>query len=572
MSLVVLMCLILFIDFEAEALSYDYSANIECLSHPKKPLYNGGIIENPELNNGLHGWTPFGNAKIDHRESLSNKYVVAHSRDQAWDSVSQKVYLEKDKLYTLSAWIQVSKGNVPITAIVKTTTRLKFAGAIFAKSNCWSMLKGGFTVDESGSAQLYFEGNNTSVEIWIDNVSLQPFTKNEWRSHQDQSIEKARKRKVLVQAIDEQGNSIPNATITFALKKSRFPFGSAMTSDILNNKLYQNWFTSRFTVTTFANEMKWYSTEYVRRQENYSVADAMLKFAEKNNINVRGHNIFWDDPHYQPSWVPSLSLDQLNSAVKRRVGSVVSRYQGKLISWDVVNENLHFSFFEDKLGQNFSSWMFNEAHKIDGKVILFLNEYNTIEDSRDSVSSPSKYIKKLKQILSYPGNEKLPIGIGLEAHFPSLDINLPYLRASLDSLGATGFPIWITEIDVASQPKQTEYFEHVLREVHGHPKVHGIVMWTAWSPQGCYRICLVDNNFKNLPAGDVVDKLISEWRIKNLAGITDHNGFFETSLFHGDYEMKINHPIKKNYIVVQQLQVNPIDDPKEIKQFVQLSI
>lgn len=29
-------------------------------------------------------------------------------------------------------------------------------------------------------------------------------------------------------------------------------------------------------------------------------------------------------------------------------------------------------------------------------------------------------------------------------------------------------------------------------------------------------MCLTDNQFKNLPAGDVVDKLINEWRTKSL--------------------------------------------------------
>jgi len=74
----------------------------QCLAHPLKPLYNGGIIQNPELNNELQGWTAFGDAKIEHRESLGNKYAVAHSRNQARDSVSQKIYLQKDKHYTLS--------------------------------------------------------------------------------------------------------------------------------------------------------------------------------------------------------------------------------------------------------------------------------------------------------------------------------------------------------------------------------------------------------------------------------------------------------------------------------------
>lgn len=59
--------------------------------------------------------------------------------------------------WNYAAWIQVSEGNVPVTAIVKTTKGFKFAGATFAESKCWSMLKGGLTADTSEIAELYFE-------------------------------------------------------------------------------------------------------------------------------------------------------------------------------------------------------------------------------------------------------------------------------------------------------------------------------------------------------------------------------------------------------------------------------
>ncbi|ESW03678.1 hypothetical protein PHAVU_011G033100 [Phaseolus vulgaris] len=557
--------------FEVDALEYDYSASIECLTHPLKPQYKGGIIKNPELNNGVEGWTSFGDAKIEHRESSGNKYVVAHSRKKAYDSVSQNIQIEKDKHYTLSAWIQVSKGNVLVTAFVKTRTGSKFGGAIFAETNCWSMLKGGFTAEESGPAELYFEGNDTSVDIWIDSVSLQPFTEKEWSSHQDQSIEKIRKRKVLIQALNEEGKPLANANVSFALKKLGFPFGSSMNKYILNNKLYQNWFTSRFTVTTFENEMKWYSTEAVKGKVDYTTADAMLQFAKQHNIEVRGHNVFWDDPHYQPSWVPSLSPTQLSSAVEERVKSVVSKYKGKLISWDVVNENMHFSFYESKLGKTFSGKIFNEVHKIDGQTTLFLNDYNTIEEISDGESSPARYLQKIKQIQSYAGNRGIPMGIGLESHF-SHAINFPYMRSSLDYLGATRLPIWITELDVASQPRQLQYFELALKEAHSHPMVRGIVMWTAWSPQGCYKLCLVDNNFKNLPAGNVVDKFISQWKSNKLSGVTDKNGFLEITLFHGDYEMEILHPNQKNNTFTQILKVTPSDKSNQTQPLVKLQI
>lgn len=51
-------------------------------------------------------------------------------------------------------------------------------------------------------------------------------------------------------------------------------------------------------------------------------------------------------------------------------------------------------------------------------------------------------------------------------------------------------------------------------------------------------MCLTDNNFRNLATGDVVDKLLHEWG-GSLAGVTDANGFFEASLSHGDYSVKI---------------------------------
>lgn len=42
-------------------------------------------------------------------------------------------------------------------AVFKTVSGFTHAGAIVAESKCWTMLKGGLTVDASGPAELYFE-------------------------------------------------------------------------------------------------------------------------------------------------------------------------------------------------------------------------------------------------------------------------------------------------------------------------------------------------------------------------------------------------------------------------------
>ncbi|KAK9018856.1 hypothetical protein V6N11_033902 [Hibiscus sabdariffa] len=69
-------------------------------------------------------------------------------------------------------------------------------------------------------------------------------------------------------------------------------------------------------------------------------------------------------------------------------------------------------------------------------------------------------------------------------------------------------------------------------------------------------MCLTDNNFNNLATGNVVDKLLKEWGIKaTLEGQTDAHGFFEASLFHGEYEVEISGPA--NTSLSQSFKVEP---------------
>ncbi|CAI9769166.1 unnamed protein product [Fraxinus pennsylvanica] len=127
-----------------------------------EPQYSGGMVLNPELEHGLKGWTPFGDAKLEQQESEDgNKYIVASDRSGHRDSFSQKFHLEEEKLYVLSAWLQVSHGQAHIAAIFKTRTGDRPAGWVMARQGCWSMLKGGIVVDASGLVELFFQ-----VERW----------------------------------------------------------------------------------------------------------------------------------------------------------------------------------------------------------------------------------------------------------------------------------------------------------------------------------------------------------------------------------------------------------------------
>ncbi|KAK4424268.1 Endo-1,4-beta-xylanase 5-like [Sesamum alatum] len=536
----------------------------ECLAKPLRPQYDGGIVVNPELNEGLKGWTTFGEAKLEHGVSADdggNNYIVVSKRHQTFHSFSQKFDLDKDKLYTFSAWLQVSEGNADIAAVFRTQNNYETAGWVTAQKGCWSMLKGGVVVNASGPADLFFQSNNTDVDIWADSISLQPFTHEEWKSHQQESIEKVRKRRVKFQAVDEHGRPIANATVSIKQRRPNFPLGCAINQNILRNPAYQNWWSSRFKHTVFENELKWYSNERNRGSEDYSVSDALVQFARSRGAAIRGHNVLWNDPKYQPPWVGGLSSNDLWAAANKRVFSVVGRYKGQLFHWDVVNENLHFNFFESKLGYNASNVFYQKTNLIDPRTTPFLNEFNTIEESRDGASSPAKYLQKIFQLRKQGYNG--PLGIGLEGHFSYA--NLPYIRSAIDTLASAKLPIWVTELDVAAGPNQANFLEQILWELHSHFAVQGIIIWAAWSPQGCYKMCLTDNNFKNLPTGNVVDKVRGQWaQAEGVVGTTDSKGLFEASLYHGEYEAEISHPKSNIFANIKKFSVLPNKEAKDL--------
>lgn len=84
---------------------------------------------------------------------------------------------------------------------------------------------------------------------------------------------------------------------------------------------------------------------------------------------------------------------------------------------------------------------------------------------------------------------------------------------------------------------QAIYLEQVLREGFSHPSVDGIMLWTALHPNGCYQMCLTDNNIQNLPAGDVVDKLLQEWQTGRIDGRTDDHASYSFYGFLGEYRV-----------------------------------
>ncbi|XP_030942010.1 endo-1,4-beta-xylanase 5-like [Quercus lobata] len=220
----------------------------------------------------------------------------------------------------------------------------------------------------------------------------------------------------------------------------------------------------------------------------------MLEFIRANQTITRGHNIFWEDPKYTPQWVCDLTGPELQLTVNSCIQSLMNKYKEEFIHWDVSNEMLYFDFYEQRLGPNATLHFYEIAHMSDPLATLLVNEFNVVETCSDVNSTVDTYIPRMRELER--GGVSMD-GIGLEGHFTIP--NPPLMRAILDKLATLGLPIWLIE---------AIYLEEVLTEGFSHPSMNGIMLWTALHPNGCYQMCLIDNNFQNLLVGEMVDKLL----------------------------------------------------------------
>lgn len=175
----------------------------------------------------------------------------------------------------------------------------------------------------------------------------------------------------------------------------------------------------------------------------------MLEFTRRNQITVRGHNIFWEDPIFVPSWARNLPPPELKSAVSSRIESLMSNYKNEFVHWDVDNELLHWDFYEQKLGPNASLEFFQAAQRLDPLARMFMNDYNVVETCKDENSTVDRYISSLQELKA--GGVVMD-GIGLESHFSVP--NPALIRGILDKLAELDLPIWLTEVDISKKYDQ----------------------------------------------------------------------------------------------------------------------
>jgi endo-1,4-beta-xylanase len=212
---------------------------------------------------------------------------------------------------------------------------------------------------------------------------------------------------------------------------------------------------ANFNNVTPENCLKPLPTEPEEGKYTFDQADAFVDFAQKSGLKINGHCLVWDEQC--PDW---FFLDHGQPASRKRVlqrmidhiTTVVTRYQGRVSSWDVVNEAiadgsgyLKPTRWQKSIGDDYIAQAFMAASRADPNVELYYNDYH--------IESPAKRAKALRLIADLKKQHIRIDGIGIQGHW-ELD-KIPYkdIEDSIVAFHDAGLKVMITELDLDAVPR-----------------------------------------------------------------------------------------------------------------------
>lgn len=226
-----------------------------------------------------------------------------------------------------------------------------------------------------------------------------------------------------------------------------FHIGTAVKLSALEgSKKYRTALRREFNMVTAENAMKWIYLQPKRGTFNFARADELVKFAEANGMEVRGHTLVWQGQ--VPKWVSNedLTADELRAIMVEHIRTVVGHFRGKVKYWDVVNEatswfgGLRDTFWHKKLGDGYIELAFRTAHAADPDARLFYNDFMA-----EDLNRKSDAVFKLVTDLLAKG---VPIhGVGLQAHLMLKVPDREALQANIQRLADLGLEVHLTEVD-----------------------------------------------------------------------------------------------------------------------------
>jgi endo-1,4-beta-xylanase len=217
-------------------------------------------------------------------------------------------------------------------------------------------------------------------------------------------------------------------------------------------------------------------------------ADYLVSLAENNSIPVHGHCLLWHEA--VPNWMENYNgtKEQWRQMLKTHIQTVVGRYKGRIVSWDVVNEAFESDGFREtiwytNIGKDYIKDAFIWAHEADPDAILYYNDFSISENN-----------KKLNHALTYINNsigEGVPIhGLGFQAHHTYDSPTVADIKSAVELVNLYNIKVRVSELDIKMNnkdlyhaytktlmDKQSERYSQVVEAYSHANNLTGITLW-----------------------------------------------------------------------------------------------
>ena len=234
--------------------------------------------------------------------------------------------------------------------------------------------------------------------------------------------------------------------------KNDFLIGAALNTQQIEEKEAQAaaLIPAEFSAITPENIMKAEIIHPEWDRYNFDLADKIADYGKKYNIKVNGHTLIW---HSQlPAYVRTLKdADSVRLFFTTHINTVASHFDGKIYSWDVVNEaleedgSMRKSIFLNKLGEDFVTEAFRLAQKAAPNTELYYNDYN--------IEQPKKRAGAIALIKKIQSAGVRIDGVGIQGHWHTGSVPFKDIEQSIIEFSALGIKVMFTELDLEVLPR-----------------------------------------------------------------------------------------------------------------------
>jgi endo-1,4-beta-xylanase len=295
----------------------------------------------------------------------------------------------------------------------------------------------------------------------------------------------------------------PTPSLGAIAARNGYLFGAAAAEVIDKDAAYRDLYVTQTKLITTDVALKIGRIAPQPGPKHFESADRLLAFCHQHGIAMRGHCLIWNE--WNPDWVKNMSATERRMYFDSYIEEVVSRYSGKLQSWDIVNEpfwpghhapgGFRVGPWYDAFGPDYVRRAFERAALVDRTTKFVLNEAQTERDDELGLAVRSGLLKLVADLKN--AGVKLDV-VGLQGH---LQPQYPHDPARFDeflrALADLGVDIYITEFDVCDDvfPDDVEardaavaktaqqFLETTLR----HPAVKALITWELADNYSFYR-------------------------------------------------------------------------------------